>query len=1135
MKRIAAVLLLLLLAALPLAAGALAEEATLTLSKESLELFVSRTATLKATPAKGVTWTSTDTAVATVNSSGVVTAKKVGECMIVAKAGGAEAECHVTVRKPASKVTLNKSSMTLDIGATETIHATVTPADASVPAVQFTSSNPQVATVDQNGLVTAIKKGQTQIKATAAGGKYATVTVTVRVPPSGISLNKTELTVFRGSTATLKATVSPSNAYTKNVKWTSSDTKIATVNAYGTVTGRALGECTITCTSANGLKAEAHVTVKIAVTAVKITSKGRSVDVGGAGLQLTAQVLPADASDQSLVWKSNKPSVASVDQNGLVTGFKKGSATISVTSVSNNRTTYAIVTVRVPPTSVSLSQTDVTVYKGGKTATLKATVLPKDAYSKTMKWVSSDTKIATVNAYGVVTGKSAGECVITGTTVNGIPVTAHVTVKVPVSSVKVTADKKQLDLGGSGAKLTAAVSPSDATDKSVTWKSSNPAIASVDENGNVTAYKKGTVTITATSVSNNKSGSVMITVRVPPTSVTLNKSELIVFKGGNSVTLKATVLPNDAYSKNVTWKSSDPKIAAVNVYGAVTAKGNGTCTITATTANGLTASVLVTSQVPVTSVKVTAGSKSIDVGSSGTDVTAAVGPSDATDKSITWKSNHPEVASVDQTGHVTPLKKGTATITATALSGKTGSVTITVRVPPTGVSLSQTSLTLTKGGKSVTLKATVSPADAYSKTVTWASSNSKVAAVNTYGSVTAKGAGECDITATAAGGKVLDTCHVKVIVAVTGVTIDQKSLSLVYGGSAKTLTASVSPSDATDKSVTWQSANTGIATVDANGVVTPVSVGSTKITATTTNGKSVTINVTVVQPATSLSLDATSKTLKCGGTATLNANVGPASAGDKSVSWSSSDKNVAVVGSDGKVYAKSEGTCTITARANGSIGDLTASCQVTVTGKPDKYIAITFDGGPTKAATASILQTLNTYGIKATFFMLGGNADKYPDLVKRVVAAGHEIGNHSYTHPRLTTLSMTKVREEIEKTDEAVYRAAGVYPTVIRPPYGAINRKIAETEKRAFVNWNIVSHDATYDSAAKVVSITLSGAGNHGVILCHDTVTWTAEAVKTIIPSLLARGYTFVTVSEMMEICGYKPGDSVAFAPTLLK
>ena len=1134
MKKIAVLTLALLLMAVGAFGAAWAEE-ELTLSSAALEMFVGKSATLKATPSRGVSWQSTDASVAAVNQSGQVTAKKAGECRIVATLGSQKAECQVTVRKAATGVTLDKKSMTLDVGQTGQVTATVTPADAAYPPVEYTSSNPQVATVDQNGVVTAVKKGQTQIRATAAGGKYAAITVTVRIPPSGITLNKTELTVFKGATSTLKATVSPNNAYSKNVKWTSSDTRIAAVNAYGTVTGRGLGECVITCTAANGLTAQCHVTVKIAVSSVKITSKGRAVDVGGEPLQLTVQVSPANASDKSLTFRSDKPEVASVDQNGLVTGHKKGTATITVTSVSGKRSTYAMITVRVPPASITLKDDEITAFKGSGSVTLKATVLPKEAYSKTVKWTSSDTRIATVNQYGAVTGKGAGECVITGTTVNGLTVTAKVTVKVPVTSVKVTADKKQIDVGSAGASLTAAVSPADASDKTVTWKSSNPAVATVDENGHVTPLKKGTVTISATSVSNKKVGQVNITVRIPPQSVTLDKTDLIVFKGQGAKTVKATVLPKDAYSRSVTWKSSDTKIATVNQYGAVTAKGNGSCVITATTANGLTATLNVTSQVPVTSVKVTADKKQIDLGSEGANVTASVGPSDATDKSITWKSSKPDVASVDQSGHVTPVAKGSAVITATALSGKSGSVTVTVRVPPSGVTLSQSSLTLNKGGKTVTLKATVSPSDAYSKTVTWKSSDTKVATVNTYGTVTAKGAGECDITATAAGGKVLDTCHVKVIVAVTGVTMDKKSLTLVYGGKSGQLTASVTPADASDKSVTWKSANPGVASVDGTGAVTPVSVGSTKVTASSANGKSVTVNVTVVQPATSLTLDASSKSLQCGGTATLKANVGPASAGDKSVTWTSSDKNVAAVGSDGKVYAKSEGTCTITAKANGSVAELTASCQVTVTGKPNKYVAITFDGGPTKAATASILSTLDTYGVKATFFMLGGNAAKYPDLVRRVVAAGHEIGNHSYTHPRLTELPMNKVREEIEKTDEAVYKAAGVYPTVIRPPYGAINRKIAETETRAFVNWNVVSHDATYDSAARVISITLSSVGNHGVILCHDTVTWTAEAVKTIIPTLLSRGYTFVTVSQMMEICGYKPGDSVAFAPALVK
>ena len=239
-------------------------------------------------------------------------------------------------------------------------------------------------------------------------------------------------------------------------------------------------------------------------------------------------------------------------------------------------------------------------------------------------------------------------------------------------------------------------------------------------------------------------------------------------------------------------------------------------------------------------------------------LTATVSPSDATDKSVTWSTSDNQVATVEN-GVVTALAVGTATITVTTTDGgKTATCAVTVKekvIPVTSVSLDKEAFDLFVGDAAVALVATVSPDNATDKSVTWSSSNQNVATVDANGNVTAVGPGSATITVTTVDGNKTATCNVNVKVHVTTVSLDQGTLELVVGGDPVTLTATVSPDNATDKSVSWSSSNQNVATVDANGKVTPVAAGTTTITVTTTDsGKTATCAVTVKKITYSLAI-----------------------------------------------------------------------------------------------------------------------------------------------------------------------------------------------------------------------------------------------------------------------------------------
>ncbi len=188
-----------------------------------------------------------------------------------------------------------------------------------------------------------------------------------------------------------------------------------------------------------------------------------------------------------------------------------------------------------------------------------------------------------------------------------------------------------------------------------------------------------------------------------------------------------------------------------------------------------------------------------------------------------------------------------------------------------------------------------------------------------------------------------------------------------------------------------------------------------------------------------------------------------------------------------------------------------------------KKIALTFDDGPHPRYTQEILKILAEYDIKATFFVIGVNAETYPDSLKQIVESGCEIGNHTYSHKRLSNLSDEEVRNEIVHCEEVVERLTGIRPHVFRPPEGMMHPTLScfMNEKEYNVAlWSIDTLDWALNPSVAITKTVMNELKGGDIILMHDYVSGgntTCEALRIIIPKILAQGYEFVTISELIQ------------------
>ena len=491
------------------------------------------------------------------------------------------------------------------------------------------------------------------------------------------------------------------------------------------------------------------------------------------------------------------------------------------------------------------------------------------------EWSSSDTNIVTVDENGLITSVGGGEATITVKKSNQKKTLKVTTVDIEIESI--TFEDKLIKLKVGEEKT---LQPIINNDKTIVidllWESSDENIAKVDQNGHVIATGVGTVSIFVYDEISGLGGEISIEVepsknadkennnddkesndnkdKIAVTGIALNKSDTIMVIG-EYIIVSAVVKPANATDKSVTWSSSNKEVATVSSSGKVTAKSVGTTTITATTKNGKKASMKVTVTekfIHVTSITLDHEKATLDVGGT-LAIKATIKPSNATNKGIIWTSSDNTIASVSSSGKVTAKSAGTATITATTKDGnKKAVVTITVKdkekIPVTGVSLNVDVLELDVGN-TYTIEATVKPSNATIKEVEWTTTDANVATVED-GKITAKGAGTATITVKTIDGSKTATCVVTVkekIIEPTGVSLNKTSITLTVGETFQ-LVATIKPSNATDKTLTWTSSKSAYASVDSNGLVTAKQAGTAVITVKTANGEKKTCSVKIIEP-----------------------------------------------------------------------------------------------------------------------------------------------------------------------------------------------------------------------------------------------------------------------------------------------
>lgn len=969
-----------------------------------------------------------------------------------------------------SAVAVDKERQDLSVGTSFVLKAIISPSNADNQKIIWTVENSSVIDYvdnqDGSATVKGLQVGTSKVTArTDDGGFMSSCNVTVGVGVEKIELDKSELSLKKGESASLKATIFPENASDKSLKWGSSDVSVATVDAYGNVKAEGNGEATVFVSSSDGgFTAYCNVKVGTPVTGISLDPREFTLATIGSSFTIKPVISPEDASDLGVVWESADTKVVSVASDGTVTAIGPGTTTVKATTNDGSFTSNCVVSVKSPAQHVSLDKASLKLLEG-ESGKLTATVYPLNSTQKTLTWVSDHPDVASVDNEGNVTARKAGTATVTVKVAENVTAVCKVTVISRVTGISLSETTVELKPGETH-QLTATVLPQNASNAEVTWCSDKESVATVSQSGLVTGVGPGETTVHAVTTDGGKMASCLVKVGTPVKGITLSVSSKTLYVGDPSLDISATLTPANATDKSLEWSSSDPEVASIApgaaLHAVIKPLKPGKTTITATTKDGgFTASCEVTVKRHVSGVSLNKASLTLYVGET-ESLAATVAPEDASDKSVVWSSGNSAVASVSN-GKVTANKPGSAVIkVVTNDLSKEAACTVTVKRHVESVELSQKEMRLYLG-ENRSLTATVLPSDASDKNVTWSSSDPNVATVSTTGNVVSKSVGTTVITVKTADGGYQAECKVTVlepVVYATSLILAPQTLSINIDESSS-LTLQMLPANA-NEALVWESDNESVAKV-VNGDVTAVGAGVAKIKVKGKNVTSNEVTVTVIDKfaVTGVDLNKSSMSLEVGKSETLVATVLPEDARDKTVTWSSDKESVATV-KDGVVTAVSPGTAII--KVTAGAGAFSATCSVTV---EERIIEITEISYPEDNQTIN-LKMGESYTIKVKVAPDNANeilkvspAINCPVTWKRAKVQGTPYWN-------VTVTAIYKEGRGSLAIDSKNY-STQCFVSVTKVPVTGISLDVSETSMRVGQTLTLTSRVSPSDASIKDV------------------------------------------------------------------
>ena len=407
----------------------------------------------------------------------------------------------------------NETSITEDSGTLQLV-ASVLPEDANDPSVTWSVSDESVATVNTDGLITAVSNGTVNVTANTNDGTEISdsIEITVDILVSDISISTVEdvnAIYTDGGTLQMEAVVTPVSANDPSVSWNVDDESIATISEEGVITAIDNGEVLVTASAndGSGVTVSQTITVDIKVSTLSVMGEGNVsvLNSENGSLQMIATVLPEKANDNTITWSVDNESIASISTEGILTAIGNGTVTVMATANDGSEVFGTTeVTVDILASSITVSSEDdrTIIHEDQGTLQLNALVLPASTNNPNVAWSVSNSAIASIDNNGLLTAFSNGTVTVSATVndASGVSGTLNITVEILVTSIAVhgSGDQSTIDSEGGTLQMEAVVSPASALDQSVTWSVDDTELATISQDGLLTALSSGTITIIAT-------------------------------------------------------------------------------------------------------------------------------------------------------------------------------------------------------------------------------------------------------------------------------------------------------------------------------------------------------------------------------------------------------------------------------------------------------------------------------------------------------------------------------------------------------------------------------------------------------------------------------------------------------------